>query len=59
MINGKQKWNEIYCLQKNDNYNLLCIRTHARAHTWWNNYTVLEYDKHVKLQWMDVIWFSI
>ena len=26
------------------------------AHTWWkNDYTALQYDKHVKLQWVDVI----
>ena len=31
---------------------------HARTHThtqWKNDYTVLQYDKHVKLQWVDVI----
>ena len=37
--------------------------THTHTHTWWkNDYTVLEYDKHMKLQFaisVGVIWFRI
>jgi len=54
MINGKQKWT--VCEQKK-----YCLLTNARTHDerMITLYSVLQYDKHVKLQWVDVIklWF--
>ena len=60
MINGKQKWT--MCEQKNIIYTHTHTHAHTHTHTRWkNDYTVLQYDKHVKLQWVDVIklWLRI
>ena len=57
MINGKQK-----CVNNNKNCLHMHSCTHACIHTRRkNDYTVLQYGKHVKLQWADVIklWFRI
>ena len=61
-------WTKKHCLHTHacthtHTHTHACMHTHTHTHTQWKNdyYTVLQYDKHVKLQWVDVVkvWFRI